>query len=400
MAPPIAASMAPKKLRIPPPTKLYHKGKVNNAKSKCPCGLARCNATVEWCDRYTMKLDCTKFKLQMSTVYKKIKSTTAIGGRTSITSSTWRSDESVNSDGINTGTLHHINGSRVTDEMRINNNSRMHHDFDSWYAQYLKGKKVKYREKNAKISLKYLHAKTEDELSEFNRIKGVRKAEYRKKAQRNGWMVCAKKPSNDSGGWTEEVSKLPGVLSSVDDDTVVSLLQQFDDFVKLFLQMNRRPFRTTNISFNVIDGSVVYAFKATAQEMENPSQFLPNRDLNIACTEEFAWLLQPERNNIIIQGSGANEGHTIPISWVTDGTIEYEVVCYTQLNGARLAYDLEAKLSPSSKGPHPRRNPSNGGIAKSLFSHPWGRHPKTSASGYTVSYSLEYTQSECSSFWR
>ena len=91
----------------------------------------------------------------------------------------------------------------------------------------------------------------------------------------------------------------------------------------------------------MIDGSVVYAFKGTAKEEKNPSLFLQNGKLNIADTEEFGWLLGPRRNNIIIQGSSGDQGETVPTSWVSDGTIEYDVVCYTQLNGSRLAYDLE-----------------------------------------------------------
>ena len=97
----------------------------------------------------------------------------------------------------------------------------------------------------------------------------------------------------------------------------------------------------TNISFYDIDGSVVYAFKGTAEEEKNPSQFLQDGNLNILKNEEFGWLLSPKRNNIIIQGSSGDQGETVPTSWVSDGTIEYDVVCYTQLNGSRLAYNLE-----------------------------------------------------------
>ena len=55
------------------------------------------------------------------------------------------------------------------------------------------------------------------------------------------------------------------------------------------------------------------------------------------------WLISGKRNNLILQGTdGDEEGNSVPIHWTTDGTIQHEIIGYTQTNGAKLAYDIES----------------------------------------------------------
>eukprot|EP00956_Cyclotella_meneghiniana_P014169 scaffold21127_cov20-Cyclotella_meneghiniana.AAC.1 len=255
-----------------------------------------------------MTVDCAKRKLQFKGSRKK---------------STWRSDETVDANGINTGKLHEMTGGRMTEEMRINSQSRMYRDFDDWYNKQLKGVLTKMKENDKNKTAARRKSMSDDDLEAQRQYINEHGRKSRSKLSKEGFTVSSRFLSNANGGYTEEVSKLPGVVNSLDEDTVSSLIEKFEKFIK-----------------TCPDGSVVYAFKGTAEEEKNPSQFLQDGNLNILKNEEFGWLLSPKRNNIIIQGSSGDQGETVPTSWVSDGTIEYDVVCYTQLNGSRLAYDL------------------------------------------------------------
>ena len=90
-------------------------------------------------------------------------------------------------------------------------------------------------------------------------------------------------------------------------------------------------------------GALFYAFKGTAEDMYNRSSYLNSKVLNVASNEQWMWLTSGTRNNLIIQGTdGDEEGNRVPFHWTTDGTIQHEIIGYTQTNGAKLAYDIES----------------------------------------------------------
>ena len=138
----------------------------------------------------------------------------------------------MDSNGINTGNSHQMTGCRVTEEMRINNQSRMYRDFDEWYTQNLKGALAKNKEKTKNNYAAKKKAMSDDDLKAIRQYNNEHARKSTSKRSKQGFMVSSKFFSNGNGGYTEEVSKLPGIVNSLDEDTVRSLIQKFEKFIK------------------------------------------------------------------------------------------------------------------------------------------------------------------------
>ena len=125
-----------------------------------------------------------------------------------------------------------MTGCRVTEEMRINNQSRLHRDFDEWYAENLKGKLAEQKEKAKIAERTKRETMTDDDRVAFRQYNNEHGRKSRSRMSKEGFTVSSRFLSNANGGYTEEVSKLPGVVNSLDEDTVSSLIEKFEKFIK------------------------------------------------------------------------------------------------------------------------------------------------------------------------
>lgn len=326
------AASFPRQAMLEPPSRWT---KAGTYYTRCPCPLVDCDNRVNWSVRYLMNLDCTKKVIGYSYTQRNVASSKSKSGTTTERISSYHSDETVDENGVYTGKEITVRGRKLPDIVRIHKNSRLYNDFEDWFQLKFQRRQQDLEKKNEGSAKWMANMRTSMSEEEFRvyieqsneRNKERSKIKYQKDSNEN-IRVKEARLINENGGWTEEYQRVGMV--NVFEDYVEKLRSPIIE--QLHAMMKKEP------------GSLIYVFKATAECMDNSSMYLHTKELNIAGNEHFRFLIQGCSNNIILQGSDGDEGNTVPLHWTTDGTIKYEVIGYTQTNGAQLAYNIESDL--------------------------------------------------------
>ena len=211
-----------------------------NRYTDCPCGLPNCTKEVNWNVRYLEHIECFRKKSGFTKVRKTVPSSTAKGGRTTVTESTYYSDETVDPiTGLNTGKLVRFTGSQITDEMRISSKSRRRRDFPDWLA-YLSRMRARVNANTKRVYADLIENETENERRErlIECADKLRRL-YRRDLE-EGILIRSRKPSNNNGGWTEERRSHEGIINKYHpESTLETIIEEIDEVMEKEGEPNR-----------------------------------------------------------------------------------------------------------------------------------------------------------------
>ena len=211
-----------------------------NRYTDCPCGLPNCTKEVHWNVRYLEHIDCFRKKSGFKKERKKVASSTAKGGLTTVTESTYSSDETVDPiTGLNTGKLIRFTGSKITDEMRISSKSRRRRDFPDWLASLSRyrgyHKAAAKRQHEDLIENETENERLERLIDQADKMRRI----YRRELE-EGILIRSRKPSNNNGGWTEERRSHEGIINKYHpESTLETIIEEIDEVMEKEGEPNR-----------------------------------------------------------------------------------------------------------------------------------------------------------------